>query len=34
MFTTATIVLDINKVKEGIPLPEVEVFIQELGKPF
>lgn len=30
MFTTATIELDINKVKEGIPLPGV--FIQELGE--
>lgn len=29
--TTATVVFDINKVKERIPLPEV--FIQELGKP-
>lgn len=32
MVATATVVLDINKVKEGIPLPEV--FIQEQGKPF
>lgn len=30
--TTATVVFDINKVKERISLPEV--FIQELGKPF